>query len=113
MIDVVAQYTLVGAASVIGFLITILVGILSWIFNRSLQDTTAELRALRESDSKLAAEVSALRAELPEKYVGKVESSEFRREVRDSIESLSKMMMEGFKEVRSDINEGRSDRRRT
>lgn len=102
MIDVVAQYTLVGAASVIGFLISILVGILSWIFNRSLQDTTTELRALRESDTKLASEIAAMRAELPEKYVGKAESYEFRREMRDSIKELSDMMRQGFESLRKE-----------
>lgn len=105
MIDLVAQYTLVGATSVIGFLLSILVGILSWIFNRSLQDTTTELRALRESDKKLADEIAAMRAELPEKYVGKTESIEFRKEVRDSLEKLADIMRDGFNTLRDELKD--------
>lgn len=105
MIDVVAQYTLVGATSVIGFLIAMLVGILAWIFKKAIQDTTEELKALRASDVKLAEEVAAMRAELPEKYVGKSDSHEFRREVRDSIDKLATLMMQGFESLRADLKD--------
>lgn len=98
-VSVIVQYTLAGAASVIGLLVMLLIGILSWTFRKTLQDNNAkmadnsiELKALRESDNHLADQIAAMRAEMPEKYVAKADSAEFRHEMRGAIDRITAAM---------------------
>lgn len=107
--ELVAQYTFMITVSVIGFLVVTLVGILSWIFNKALRDTSDQLKGLKHSDDRLSTQIAEMRSEFPEKYVLKSDSMMFREEIRQTLQGLADMIREEFKDMRDRID-GKADK---
>ena len=103
------HHALILAASVIGLLVTMVVGLLGWIFNRSLSKVEEAQKELKDSDQRLTDKVDSLKDEMNEDFVRRGDFAEFKEEIKHAFGSLTREVKDGFQRMYDKLD-GKADK---